>query len=55
MIFCQISLTILENKPKKSETLKANTEPIKAPYNEPLVCKIATKLETRHVHTYSYS
>ncbi|WVZ03511.1 hypothetical protein V8G54_024317 [Vigna mungo] len=25
--------------PKKSATLKANTEPIKAPYNDPLVCK----------------
>lgn len=36
-----------ENKPRKSATLNANTEPIKAPYNEPLVCKIATKLESR--------
>jgi hypothetical protein len=27
------------NLPKKSAILKANTEPIKAPYNDPLVCK----------------
>lgn len=26
-------------KPKKSAILKANIDPIRAPYNEPLVCK----------------
>lgn len=27
------------NSPRKSAILKAKTEPIKAPYSDPLVCK----------------